>query len=140
MWTLTIDVLLLSMPFIASGVWATLAVATETRRLFRIDMIHLGLGLFGLVPNLFVLFLLRQNVESAYSYTMIFHEGLTATGSLAVTVVAASIWGGITASFMALYVSGVVSEGTGKYDKRPGELDGVGALLEELSHAKVARS
>jgi hypothetical protein len=44
----------------------------------------------------------------------------------------ALIWGGCTAAFNVLYVNGIVSEGSGEYDRRPGETDGVGMLLDEL--------
>jgi hypothetical protein len=132
MWAISVDVLLLSLPFVALGLWSVLTTWQNTRNLFRVDLIHCALGLFGVVPTVFVLFLFRSNVESAFSYTMIFHEGLTATGSLAVTFIATAVWCGITTAFLSLYVFSVVAEGTGRYDRQPGETDGIGRLIQEM--------
>jgi hypothetical protein len=84
-----------------------------------------------------VLFALRHNVESSFSYTMIFHSSLTAVGSLTVTLIAASVWCGIASMFLALYVTSIISEGSGKYDKRPGETDAVGRLIDEMLSIKI---
>ena len=136
-WAITLDSLLLSVPFLIAGFWATSIVWRKTKQHFRVDLFHAAVGLFGVVPNVLVLFALRHNVESSFSYTMIFHSSLTAVGSLTVTLVAASVWGGIASMFLTLYVSGIISEGSGKYDKRPGETDGVGRLIEEMQGTRV---
>ncbi|HWC29587.1 MAG TPA: hypothetical protein VG845_05835 [Dehalococcoidia bacterium] len=137
MWALSLDVLLLSLPFLIAGSWGTVIVWQRTRQLFRVEAVHVGIGLFGLVPTIFVLFLLRQDIESAFSYTMIFHGNLSAGGSLAVTLIAASVWTGTTGAFLSLYLTGVVAEGSGKYDRRPDESDGVGRLLGELTSPRA---
>jgi hypothetical protein len=136
-WAITLDALLLSLPFMIAGLWATSIVWRKTKWHFRVDLFHAAVGLFGVVPNVLVLFALRHNVESSFSYTMIFHSSLTAVGSLTVTLIAASVWCGIASMFLALYVTGIVSEGSGKYDKRPGETDAVGRLIEEMRSSKA---
>jgi hypothetical protein len=132
MWAISLDVLLLSIPFVLSGLWGVALAWRHTRGLFRLDPVYALLGLAGVIPNVLVLFLFRRNVESSFSYSMIFHHEVSAGSSLAVTMLAALVWAGFVSAMLAIYVNGVIPEGSGKYDKRPGELDAVGVLISEM--------
>jgi hypothetical protein len=132
MWVITLDVLLLSIPFVLSGLWGMALVWRHTRGLFRWDVVYTSLGLIGVLPNILVLFLFRQRLESSFSYSMVFHHGVSAGNSLAVTLLAALVWAGFVSAMLAIYANGVISEGSGKYDKRPGEPDAIGALISEM--------
>jgi hypothetical protein len=83
------------------------------------------------MPTAFILFLFRQSQESSFSYRMVVGDNVTSRGSLAITFVAAAVrclvW-----AFQIVYAHGLVPEGSGKYDKRAGEPDAMGALITEM--------
>jgi hypothetical protein len=132
LWVISVDGLLLSLPFAFVGIWGAWITWPRTRRRFRLDLFHVGLGLAGVMPTAFILFLFRQSQESSFSYRMVVGDNVTARGSLAITLVAAAVWCGLVWAFQIVYAHGLVPEGSGKYDKRAGEPDAMGALITEM--------
>jgi hypothetical protein len=131
-WVISVDELLLSAPFIFVGLWGVVNVWRRTGRRLRLDYFLFGLGLAGMVPTTFILFLTRGGGETTFSYRMIFGDGTTAGLSLITTLIAAAAWAGITWGFLMLFTQGLVPEGSGKYDKREDEPDAMGALITEM--------
>jgi hypothetical protein len=134
-WVISVDELMLSAPFIFVGLWGVVNVLRRTGRRLRIDYFHMGLGLAGVVPTAFILFLTRGGGDTAFSYRMIFNDGTTAGLSLVTTLIGAVAWVGITWGFLMLYTQGLVSEGSGKYDRRADEPDAMGALISEMDRS-----
>ena len=135
-WAISLDYILLGLPFVLLGIWGSLHVWRKTSLKFSIDWFHAPLGLLGVVPNLFALWLVGDNPWSSFSYNWDSPGALEgALYSMLTTVVLAGAWAAIAWLFLYLYISGIVPEGTGKYDKRPGEADGVGTLLDQMKHS-----
>jgi hypothetical protein len=93
---ISVDELLLSAPFIFVGLWGMVNVWWRTGGRLRLDYFFFGLGLAGVVPSTFVLFLTRGGGETIFSYRMIFADSTTAGLSLVTTLIAAVAWAGVT--------------------------------------------
>ena len=138
MWALSIDFVLLGVPFIVAGLWAFRRVWIRTAQQFRVDVAHAPLGFGGTLPTVLALFLASVNPHSMFSYSWSSPGGLQGgIYSMLATLVFASLWAGIMGVFLFLYVTGIVSEGSGKYDKRAGETDAVGRLIDEMKGSRT---
>jgi uncharacterized membrane protein len=138
MWALSLDFVLLGVPFVVLGLWTARQVWLRTKQQFRIDVFHAPLGFFGALPTIAALFLAPVNPHSMFSYNWNspggFEGGLY---SMMTTVILAAVWAAISSVFVFLYVNGIVDEGSGKYDKRPDETDGVAQLIEQMKSREV---
>lgn len=137
-WTVSIDYLLLGLPFVILGLVGCRTIWRRTALLFRIDWFHASLGFAGVVPTVIALFLVGENRWSQFSYN--WESSGSATDSIysmLTTFLLAGSWAAINAIFLFLYAAGIVSEGSGKYDKRPDETDAVGSLLDEMKGART---
>ena len=130
-WVISVNGLLLSLPFVFVGLYGFWIVWQRTRSRFGFDLILFGIGFVGVLPTVFIQFLDRKGEETSFSYRMIFGDGTTIGLSLATTLIAAAVWAGLTWAFLNLFASGLVPQGSGKYDKRSNEPDAVGALIRE---------
>ncbi len=137
-WVLSVSPFIVATPVVLVGAYAALSAMSQSRQRFSVSLLPYFTGLFGLVViSVGMHHLGSQDVGYVFGDRALFGDSLLSeqsgsVGSLATTIFGALILGGIVMGFGLIYDTGVVSEGSGKYDKRPGETDGVGELISEM--------
>jgi hypothetical protein len=112
-----------------TAVWTATSVWKQTRHLFSLNPFLLAAGVFGLLAMAVTLYGLSQKyVDSRFYYYGLFSG---TTGSVAATIFASLVFGLCVLGFGVIYSSGIVPQGSGKYDRRPDEPDPLGQMIGE---------
>jgi hypothetical protein len=137
-WMISLSTLLVAVIPILVGAWSGAKTWLQTRELFTVNALLATMGASGLLAMALALYRLSQTrIESRFYY---YGMDVGASGSLIFTVFASIVFGLCILGFGVIYTSGVVSEGSGKYDRQPDEVDPLGQMIEEQVRQKSLRS
>ena len=137
-WMISLSALLVAVIPLFVGVWSGAKTWLQTRELFTINALLTTMGASGLLAMALALYRLSQTkIESRFYY---YGMDVGASGSLIFTVFASIVFGLCIFGFGLIYTSGVVAEGSGKYDRWPDEIDPLGQMIQEQIREKSLRS
>jgi hypothetical protein len=132
-------------PFlVAAAAFAMVAVTFakllyNTRAKYHFGPLALPFGMFMMYAGALMLFgLSSADAYLFFGYGSIFDGGTNAFGSLFMTLLLMGCGGGVFCMAAYIYTQGVISDGSGRHDKRKGEVDATGVLLQELDAEKAA--
>jgi hypothetical protein len=128
-WSVSLNCIVVAILPIFAGLVTIKAVWQQTRQLFDLNFLLLAAGAFGILSMAMALYHLSQrHVDSRFYYYGMFSD---TTGSVAATVFASLVFGLCVLGFGVIYSSGVIPQGSGKYDRRADEPDPMGQLINE---------
>jgi len=136
-WSVSVNCLVVAILPTVAGLWTLKTMWRQTRQLFSLNILFLAIGAFGLWGMALALYGLSQKGVDSRFYYYSFASGTA--GSVVFTVFASVVFGPCILGFGLIYTSGVVSEGSGKYDRRPGEVDPLGQMIQEQVRQKALR-
>jgi hypothetical protein len=147
-WAVSLSTLMLAIPAWVLAGWGFLDILKTTRGKYHFLWFQLlCAGLATCLGALILYGVSQSDLHRTFSYDVIYGVefdsrkgttyGTTAFGSLFTTLVLMGLAGGVFCGAAFLYCKGIVSDGSGRYDKRADEVDATAVLMREIEEEKA---